>query len=131
MKKLFFIAVMAFGMNVSAQTVMTPSGATTSPTPGYVTSKIPGGYGGLSIQVVVNKTSGTVAGKLTLEASNDNANWKRINPNDSLNLTDVSTQSFLFNVGAYSPYLYYRGNVTPTGTNVTSSTGVYVFRVHP
>jgi hypothetical protein len=130
MRKAMIVACMAWGLHANAQTTMTPSGTITNAATGYVASKVPGGYGNLSIQVVVTKTSGTVAGKVTLEASNDGVNYRRIMPTDSLNLTDVATQSVLFNVGT-SPYLYYRGNVTTTGTQVSTGTGTYVFRVHP
>jgi hypothetical protein len=117
----------AFTGVAQAQTAMTASGTLTDATTGYVTSKVPGGYGNLSIQLIVTKTSGTVAGTAWLQASNDGTNYVTINSTDTLALTNVAAQSKLWNVGI-SPYLYYRAKITTTGTQVSTGTGYYLFR---
>jgi hypothetical protein len=74
---------------------------------GFAASKV-------SIQATIYKISGTVAGKMIVEGSNDGVNYDRINKTtDSLNLTDVAIQWKTF---AIYPALhkYYRIKVTPT-----------------
>lgn len=127
MKITTLLLAMLIGISASAQKAMTASGTLTNATTGYVTSIVPGGYGNLSIQLIVTKTSGTVAGAAYLQASNDGTNYNDIAPTDTLALTDAAVNSKLWNVGT-TPYLYYRAKIVTTGTQVSVGTGYYVFR---
>ncbi len=128
MKHLITLIALAFVFtSATAQKAMTASGTLTDATTGYVTSIIPGGYGNLSIQLIVTKTSGTVAGAAYLQASNDGTNYNDIAPTDTLALANVAVNSKLWNVGT-TPYLYYRAKIVTTGTQVSTGTGYYVFR---
>ena len=55
-----------------------------------------GGYSGASIQVVLKKISGTGAGTVQLQGSNDGANY--VNLGTAYTITDVATQSQVFYV---------------------------------
>lgn len=68
-----------------------------------------------AFQASVTKVSGTVAGKVYLEATIDGSQWQKL---DSLVLSDVTTQTKLFPISATS-YNSYRANFTTTGTQVS------------
>lgn len=136
MKK--FIAFALIGITLAlfqpamAQTSFTGSAIMTNAGGGTLAAKVlPAAYGNLSLQFVVTKTSGTVAGTVYVEASNDGVNYVRpFGGNDSLNLADQAVNTKVLNVGI-SPYAYYRARVTTSGTMVAVLTGFYVFRQHP
>jgi hypothetical protein len=71
-------------------------------------------YAVASFQAVVTKVSGTVAGTIILEASNDGTNYAAISV-DTLNLTNVATNTKLWAVTSV-PYKYYRLKGTGIGT---------------
>ena len=72
-----------------------------------------------SITVRVIKVSGTVAGTVALEGSNDATNWEAIGT--ALTLTNVADQVKTFDMRSSSNNLifnYYRAVFTESGTNV-------------
>lgn len=90
----------------------------------YMTATAP--IGVLGFQLVVTKISGTVAGTAFLQASNDGTNFVEVNSSDSLALTNVATQSYLWTVGREAQaYQYYRILVTGSGTMAASITGYF------
>lgn len=68
-----------------------------------------------AFQASVKKVSGTVAGKVYLEATVDGGQWVKL---DSLVLTDVAAQTKVFPISATS-YNSYRANFSTTGTQVS------------
>lgn len=78
------------------------------------TIKTPGAYANVSIQPVVTKVSGTVAGKAFVWVSLDGANYTKLTT-DSMVLANQTTNTHIFTIGA-SKYLYYRVITTGTGT---------------
>lgn len=80
--------------------------------------QIQGYYPTIAIQPVVTKVSGTAAGAVRLYGSLDGVNYVRINPTDSLLVTNVSTpQTKIFTITG-SPYEFYRAAYTGVGTMV-------------
>ena len=65
MKKIFLIAILSLcTIGLNAQALMTGSPATvTNTTPVSVTKEVTGVAKNVSVQLVVSKTSGTIAGK--------------------------------------------------------------------
>lgn len=83
--------------------------------------KISGGYSGAAVQVVLTKVSGTGAGTVQLQSSNDGVNY--VNVGSAFTITDVATQSTLINASAPLPgYL----KVLCTGSG-TEAVGVAVW----
>jgi len=76
-------------------------------------------FANLTIQAVVTKTSGTVAGSAILYASLDNSNWTAIG-SDTLTLANQATNFHLWHVTS-SLYRYYRITVLTSGTQVSSA----------
>jgi hypothetical protein len=69
----------------------------------------------ISIQTTITKITGTVAGIVTLEASNDGIGYNRINLTDSLILKNQVSNVKIFTVP--NPlHKYYQIKVTPSGT---------------
>ena len=87
--------------------------------------EIKSGYESLTIQSVVKKTSGTVAGTVTLQGSNDGTNYVTVAAAYALGsvvtftATDVSVQSVQFVVTG-NPYKYIRVSYTGSGTMVAT-----------
>lgn len=83
-------------------------------------------YNTVTIQSVVTKISGTVAGTVTLQGSIDGTNYVTVNSSyadvTSYSPTDVETSSKLFVVTG-SPYRYYRLSYTGAGTMSASHRG--------
>jgi len=78
------------------------------------------------IHVVGSRASGTVAGKIVLQASNDNVNWKGV---DSVTLTNVPYVFVSFATPNRLPYARYRCQYISSGTNkVTGIRGQLVTR---
>lgn len=86
-----------------------------------LTKQISGSYGEVTVQVLVTKISGTVAGTVLIYGSLDGTTYTRLNnlgqpsANDTCTNTDVATQSWIWALGT-SKYLYYRVTVTGSGT---------------
>jgi hypothetical protein len=83
-------------------------------------------YERVTIQSVVTKISGTVAGTVTLQGSIDGTNYVTVNSSyadvTSYSPTNVATSSKLFVVTG-SPYRYYRLSYTGAGTMSASHRG--------
>ena len=73
-------------------------------------------YPGASIQVTLDRTSGTVAGKVLLYGSNDGTNFVQIK-SDSLVAINAASQSKLFDISP-TKYFYYQTSYVQTGTAV-------------
>jgi hypothetical protein len=103
-------------------TQFTSNGATvTNSGSGVVNLTVNGYYSTLSIQVKGTKTSGTIAGTVTLQGSNDGTNFVTVNTSylqsgtATLSCTDIATNSKIF-VIVGAPYKYYRLSWTGSGT---------------
>lgn len=130
MKKLFSIlllSLLTFGLNAQVVTAMVKS-ATTMTNSTAVTATLNTQYctENLSIQAVVTKSTGTVAGTVTLQGSVDGTNYVTVSSSyadvTSYNPTDVATSSKLFVVTG-SPYRYYRLSYAGAGTMSASHRG--------
>lgn len=129
MKRLVLLFMMLVGcLSLNAQSVtMTNSGDTIVDTGSkYLILKVNNKASNVAFQAVVTKVSGTVAGTVLLQGSIDGVNYKDIST-DTLNLTDVATQSYLWTVSA-NPYLYYRLAGTGSGTMSAILTGYAIRR---
>lgn len=122
MKKFILLSMFMIGMfvNVNAQNpdvqTLAQSGDTVTNTETeYLTVTIRENYEQVVFQYVCNKLSGTVAGTATLQASLNNSNWIDL---DTLTNTNVSAQTFFFDVTTTTPnkYKYYRVVCTGSGT---------------
>lgn len=125
MKKILTLIV-AFALSVTMAFAQTGSGKLLSspthvPTDTVVNTatknqSIAVGIGKVAtIQTTLTKISGTAAGVVRLFGSLDNVNWVRVNPTDSLTMTDVATKTkaFVVTPGAFT---YYRIGYTGVGT---------------
>lgn len=92
----------------------------------YITLGVQKWYNTVTIQSVVTKISGTVAGTVTLQGSIDGTNYVTVNSSyadvTSYSPTDVATSTKLFVVTG-SPYRYYRLSYTGAGTMSASHRG--------
>lgn len=102
------------------------SDTTTNTGTSYVGLGVSNWYNTVTIQSVVTKISGTVAGTVTLQGSIDGTNYVTVSSSyadvTSYSPTDVATSSKLFVVTG-SPYRYYRLSYTGTGTMSASHKG--------
>jgi len=130
MKKLFSIlclfllvgysnAQVVTAMTKSAVTMTNSTAVTATLNTNYVTEN-------LSIQAVVTKSTGTIAGTVAVSASLDGTNYVALTASTStLALTDVATNTAIFNY-TKNNYLYYQVTFTGTGTMVaTPSASVF------
>lgn len=96
---------------------------------GYVGYTVSGYYRKLSIQCIVTKISGTVAGTVTLQGSNDGTNYVTVSSSyadaTSLSCTNQATNKKLFTITG-SPYKYYRLSYTGSGTMSATIKGYLV-----
>jgi len=69
----------------------------------------------VTIQPILTKISGTAAGVVRLWGSIDGVNFVRVNPTDSLTMTDVATKTKVFIVSP-SAYTHYRISYTGVST---------------
>jgi hypothetical protein len=143
MKKLFFLTVTLLALSflsqainpVHAQIVRTLSGKSsagaakssmTSPDTAYF--NLSGENTTVSAQATVTKTSGTVAGDIILQGSDDNTNWDAITTQA---LSDQTTNYKVFSphnsVGKLQ-YAYYRIRVRTSGTCAVTIAAVDVRR---
>lgn len=99
---------------------------TTNTAESYVTIPVGQWYDNITIQSVVTKISGTVAGTVTLQGSIDGTNYQTVDSNyansTSYVPTNVTTNTFMFVVTG-SPYRYYRLSYTGAGTMSASHRG--------
>lgn len=132
MKKTYILlfALVAFAATSKAQTVYTMTGSGDSITntgTKYLTQKADGNVTAAAIQVIFTKTSGTAAGKATIEYSIDGTNYDRVNK-DSLNIQNVTTQYKIWPVTLPASYKYYRIKVVGSGTSRYILTGTAYIR---
>ena len=128
MKKLFSIillSLLTFGLNAQVVTAMVKS-ATTMTNSTAVTATLNTQYctENLSIQAVVTKSTGTVAGTVAVSASLDGTNYVALS-SSTLALSDVATNTAIFPL-TKNNYTYYKVTFTGTGTLVaTPSASVF------
>lgn len=99
-----------------SQTASNPTGAITNTSVDTMTYTLQKGYTLLSIQPVVTKATGTMAGWAVLDYSVNGTNWYV--GTDSLSLTNVTTNTIVWNKAIAARYLRIRvgGATTVTGT---------------
>lgn len=131
MKKLLIISSFIIALCISAiaqtsvTTSMTNNGSTlTNAGSDTVYTQIQGTYKTVSVQAVLTKVSGTVAGNAVLFASVDGTNYVQIST-DSLLMTNQTTNTKIWVVNN-SNYMYYKVIFTGVGTMVGTAYG-YVF----
>lgn len=85
----------------------------------YVQAQVKNWYESVSIQAVVTKLSGTAAGTVTVQGSNDGTNYVTVNSSyitsSTLSVSNVTTNTKVF-ILTGSPYNYYRLSYTGSGT---------------
>ena len=125
--------------SVNNMTVSGVSSATvTNTATAYVGLQVKGTYNSVVIQAVSEKISGTAAGTVTLQGSNDGTNYVTVDASylydmatsapyttgggATLTVTNVATSSKIFVVNG-SPYAYYRLSHTGSGTMVSRLKG--------
>jgi hypothetical protein len=128
MKKLFSIlSILLLTVSLNAQIVstMVKSAVTmTNSTAVTATLQANGCAENISIQIVVVKASGTVAGTVQVSASLDNVNFIALTTS-SLSLTDVATNTAIFPL-TDNKYLYYKVTFTGAGT-MSATPNAYLF----
>ena len=82
----------------------------------FLTYNLDGHVVATTIQVLFTRTSGTAAGKATIEYSIDGTNYFRVNT-DSLNITNTSTQIRLWRIENPAQYKFVRIRVVGSGTS--------------
>ena len=133
MKKfLFLFACLAFiGLgSVSAQSfTMTGNDVVVTNTATVACSlKVSNAYNAVTVQAVVTKTSGTIAGTVTLQGSVDGVNYETVPVSlvaggaSTYTATDLALQAKTFVITG-SPFLYYKLSYTGSGTMVGSLAG--------
>lgn len=133
MKKLIFVLMMmVVGLTATeskAQLMtMTGSGDSIVNTgTKYLTYNLDGNVVAASIQVTFTKTSGTAAGKATIEYSIDGTNYFRVS-NDSLNVANTTTQYKLWTTSLPNSYKYVRIKVVGSGTSRYRLNGLIYLR---
>ncbi len=127
MKKLFSILCLFLLVGITnAQVVSTMvKSATTMTNSTAVTATLQTNYvtQNICLQAVVTKSTGTVAGTVTVAGSVDGTNY--VTFGDSLYLADQTTNTHLWEL-TNNKYLYYKMTFTGTGTLVATPVG-YVF----
>ena len=129
MKKLLSILsiLLMFGLNAQTVSSMVNSATTmTNSTAVTATLQTKSCAENISIQAVVTKSTGTVAGTVAVSASLDGTNYVSLTASTStLALTDVATNTAIFNY-TKNNYAYYKVTFTGTGTMVaTPSASVF------
>ena len=131
MKKLIIalFALVCFVSTSQAQLVtMTGSGDSIVNTgTKYLSYNLDGHVVATTIQVLFTKTSGTAAGKATIEYSIDGTNYFRVNT-DSLNVANTTTQYKLFTITNPAQYKYVRIKVVGSGTSRYRLNGLMYIR---
>lgn len=130
MKKFIFFLLAAFCFQFAAQSQVA---LTVSHTPltnadtSYLTYRIPATYGAVAMQLVITKTSGTVAGTAIPQGSLDGTNYVDIST-DTFTLANQATNTYIWKFDK-TYYLYYRIFVKATGTWVGVPTGKLLGRL--
>lgn len=135
MKKFIFGLVMALLTIGGAQAQSTASGATQLKFKGVAGTTVDtvltnavtkihkldvlGYYPAFSVSARVLKASGTVAGKIIFEISDDGILYKRAGGADSLVLTNVAQQGIFIDFSGWK-HRFIRATTTTTGTQVSS-----------
>lgn len=94
----------------------------------YLSIQVVKGYNTVTIQPIVTKISGTVAGTVTLQGSNDGTNYVTVSTSyllgasATLTALNQTTTTKLFVITG-SPYEYYRLSYTGTGTMAATLKG--------
>lgn len=106
---------------------MTLAGATVTNTgTGTATSEpLSTDFRNVTVQLLITKTSGTVAGTVTLQGSSDGTNWYSFTSPAAVTATDVATQVVTFQV-TDKIFKYYRASYTGTGTMVAVMSAAYI-----
>jgi len=126
MKKILSILMLlTIGLNAQVVTTMVKS-ATTMTNTTAVTATLQTQYvtENTSIQAVVTKSTGTIAGTVALSASLNGTDYVALT-SSTLALTDVATNTAVFPLSK-NPYLYYKLTFTGSGTMVGTPNG-YLF----
>lgn len=122
MKKLLFVLIAIVAAMTATESkaqlvTMTGSGdSITNTGTKYLTYALDGNVTASSIQVTFTKTSGTAAGKATIEYSIDGSNYHRVSL-DSFNVTNTTTQYKLWTLNVPNSYKYVRIKVVGSGTS--------------
>ncbi len=131
MKKLFsLLIVFAFlSLGAFAQSkAMTGNGVIVTNTATVACSlQVVNAANTVSIQAIIAKTSGTLAGTITLQGSIDGVTWETADTSMvsgavTYTVTNVASQGKIFVITG-SPYLYYKLSWTGTGTMVGTLSG--------
>lgn len=132
MKKILSILfVLSFALGAFAQSFpLTVTGSPVTNT-GTATAviKMAQSYTTVSIQPIITKTSGTVAGTVTLQGSVDGVNFVTVDTafaaskRVTYTATNVTTNAPVFII-KNSPYLYYQVSYTGSGTMVATFTAI-------
>ena len=125
---------LVYSMKSASTTAVTTVTVTNTAT-ALLDLQVQGTYKAVSIQPIVTKQSGTAAGTVTLQGSNDGINFVTVStqylrstlPYSSgqaatLSVSDVTTSTGIF-VLIGNPYNYYRLSYTGSGTMVTTIKG--------
>jgi hypothetical protein len=89
-----------------------------------------GNSGTITMQVVISRTSGTLAGTVTPEYSLDGTNFIAIPGTSAFNMTNAASNSQIWSITDRKA-LYYRLNVTTTGTVVAESFALFLEDTNP
>lgn len=140
MKKLLILIAIALTVSAQAQVIrlvnpiLTPvtgayiySDTVTNSATNFLTNKVQvvGRGIGVTVETTVTKISGTVAGTMTLQVSNDGTNFKAIPTEETqtgvatATALDVASQTFTWRINKV-PYRWYRISWTGTGTMAAS-----------
>jgi hypothetical protein len=118
----YFFGTGQGGANHSVSTMVSDISASsdtvTNTGSGYVQLQVKGSYSSIAIQAVSNKISGTAAGTVTLQGSNDGTNFVTVDA------------SYLYDMSTSAPYTT-GGSATLSVTNVATSTGIFVLNGSP
>lgn len=133
MKKILLLAALAIGFATTTQaqlisfshTATNPTGTLTGTGTDTMSALIPGYSTATGIQIVITKTSGTVAGVARLYGSIDGLNY--IATGDTLALSDVAVNSAIWKKD-FPVYVNYRIRTTGTGTMAATTSAKAVQR---
>ena len=119
------IALIMLAVSSQAQQVLTPAldTNTNTETRNIVTGTTTKDFKYVAVQYVGTKVSGTISGKVYLEASVDGTNYGTII--DSLTLADQTTNTKIFDV-SLKPRKTYRFRVVTSGTMKLKNQGYFL-----
>lgn len=120
MKNIFVLLFSCLLLNTNGQVKMSGSPATvTNAALTIVVQKVSQASRSVTVQGILTKVSGTIAGKMTIQGSINGVNYVNV---DSLTLTDIATNA---KVTTFSddPYQYYKISIVGSGTMVATLNG--------